>query len=212
MKKINLAVTGCLGRMGQQIIKSSKNAQNFKLVSITENRIINRKISGLKPQLNSEEAFKNANIIIDFTIPKCTLEVLKIASKLRKKVVIGTTGFTQNQEKIIRLAELSLMDFLTRSKDDVLRYFGQTPQHWMMLHKVLIAYYKNETISKNQLLKFMERSYLTSNTYIDNAIKKDYFKIIRNKKDKRSIFILPTEVTLKSFEKFVMKRENLYKI
>ena len=102
MKKINLAVTGCLGRMGQQIIKSSKNAQNFKLVSITENRIINRKISGLKPQLNSEEAFKNANIIIDFTIPKCTLEVLKIASKLRKKVVIGTTGFTQNQEKIIK--------------------------------------------------------------------------------------------------------------
>ena len=102
MKKINLAVTGCLGRMGQQIIKSSKNAQNFKLVSITENRIINRKISGLKPQLNSEEAFKNANIIIDFTIPKCTLEVLKIAFKLRKKVVIGTTGFTQNQEKIIK--------------------------------------------------------------------------------------------------------------
>ena len=71
-------------------------------MEIRPHRIINRKISGLKPQLNSEEAFKNANIIIDFTIPKCTLEVLKIASKLRKKVVIGTTGFTQNQEKIIK--------------------------------------------------------------------------------------------------------------
>ncbi len=118
----------------------------------------------------------------------------------------------KKQNKIIRLAELSLMDYITRSKDNVLRYFSQTPQHWMMLHKVLIAYYKNETITKNQLLKFIERSYLTSNTYIDNAIKKEYFKIIRNKKDKRSIFILPTEITLKSFEKFVLQRENLYKI
>ena len=118
----------------------------------------------------------------------------------------------KKEDKIIRLAELSLGDFITRSKDIVLRYFGQTPQHWMMLHKVLIAYYKNETITKHQLLKFIERSYLTSNTYIDNAIKKEYFKIIRNKKDKRSIFILPTEITLKSFEKFVMQREKLYKI
>ena len=118
----------------------------------------------------------------------------------------------KKEDKIIRLAELSLGDFITRSKDIVLRYFGQTPQHWMMLHKVLIAYYKNETITKRQLLKFIERSYLTSNTYIDNAIRKEYFKIIRNKKDKRSIFILPTEITLKSFEKFVIQREKLYKI
>ena len=116
------------------------------------------------------------------------------------------------ENKFVRLAELSLMDFVTRSKDEVLRFFTTTPQHWLMLHKVVIAYYKNETISKNQLLKFIERSYLTSNTYIDNAIKKEYFKIIRNKKDKRSIFILPTEQTIKSFEKFVMQRENLYKI
>jgi DNA-binding MarR family transcriptional regulator len=120
---------------------------------------------------------------------------------------------TKNKEnKFIRLAELSLMDFVTRSKDEVLRFFTTTPQHWLMLHKVVIAYYKNETISKNQLLKFIERSYLTSNTYVDNAIKREYFKIIRNKKDKRSIFILPTEQTIKSFEKFVMQRENLYKI
>ena len=96
MKKINLAITGCLGRMGQQLVKSSKNSKNFKLVSVTENRIINKKVSDLKPQLNSESAFKNANIIIDFTVPKCTLEVLKIASKLKKRVVIGTTGISNS--------------------------------------------------------------------------------------------------------------------
>ena len=102
MNKINLAITGCLGKMGQQLIKSSKKVKGFKVVSVTENRTINKKISGLKPQLNSDIAFKNANVIIDFTVPKSTLEILKIASKLKKKVVIGTTGFSKREEKRIK--------------------------------------------------------------------------------------------------------------
>ena len=102
MKKINLTITGCLGRMGQQLIKASKNEKNFKIVSVTENRITKKKVNGLKSQLNSKNAFKNSNIIIDFTIPKCTLEVLKIASKLKKRVVIGTTGFSKKEENLIK--------------------------------------------------------------------------------------------------------------
>jgi 4-hydroxy-tetrahydrodipicolinate reductase len=102
MKKIKLLVTGCLGRMGQQVIKSCKNSKKFELISITESKIINKKMYGLKPQLNSEKAFKNINIIIDFTIPKCTLDVLKIASKLKKGVVIGTTGFSKKEENLIK--------------------------------------------------------------------------------------------------------------
>ena len=102
MKKIKLTITGCLGRMGKELVKSSKNSKNFKLVSITENRIVSKKVSGLRPQLNSESAFKNANVIIDFTVPKCTLEILKIASKMKKRVVIGTTGFSKREEKLIK--------------------------------------------------------------------------------------------------------------
>ena len=85
MKKINLAISGCLGRMGQQLIKSSKKNKSFKLVTLTENRILNKKIAGIKLNLNSYEAFKNTDVIIDFTIPDCTLNILKIASKLKKK-------------------------------------------------------------------------------------------------------------------------------
>ena len=88
MKKINLAITGCLGKMGQQLIKSSKNYKNFNLITVTENRIISRKILGLKPQLNSNSAFKKVDVIIDFTVPKCTLQVLKIASKLKKELLL----------------------------------------------------------------------------------------------------------------------------
>ena len=102
MKKINLAISGCMGRMGQQLIKSSKKNKNFKLVTLTENRLVNRKFNGVKLELNTDKAFKKSDMIIDFTIPDCTLEILKIASKLKKKVVIGTTGFTRNQESQIK--------------------------------------------------------------------------------------------------------------
>ena len=102
MKKINLSITGFMGRMGQQLIKSSKNNKNFKLVSLTENKKINKKILGLKPGLNNIDSFKNTNVIIDFTVPKCTLEILKIAFKLKKKVVIGTTGFSKKEELLIK--------------------------------------------------------------------------------------------------------------
>ena len=102
MKKIKLTITGCFGRMGQQLVKSSRSAKNFKLVSVTENRLVNKKVSGLRPELNSVSAFKKANVIIDFTIPKCTLDVLKIAAKLKKRVVIGTTGFSKKEENLIK--------------------------------------------------------------------------------------------------------------
>ena len=102
MKKIKLAITGCMGRMGQQIIKSAKSNRNFTVSVLTENTLINKKINGINISLNDEKAFKKADVIIDFTIPKCTFEVLKIASKLKNKVVIGTTGFTKKEEHIIK--------------------------------------------------------------------------------------------------------------
>ena len=85
-----------------QIIKSAKSNRNFTVTVLTENRLMNKKINGINISLNDEKAFKKADVIIDFTIPKCTFEVLKIASKLKKKVVIGTTGFTKKEENLIK--------------------------------------------------------------------------------------------------------------
>ena len=102
MNKVNLAITGCMGRMGQQLIKSSKADKNIKLTTLTENRLIKKKISGIKVNLNDDKAFRNVDLIIDFTVPECTFEVLKIASKLKKRLVIGTTGFTQKEENLIK--------------------------------------------------------------------------------------------------------------
>ena len=102
MSKVNLAISGCMGRMGQQLVKSSKTDKNFKLTTLTENRLIEKKIAGIKPSLNHENSFKNVDLIIDFTIPKCTFEILEIASKLKKRVVIGTTGFSKKEENLIK--------------------------------------------------------------------------------------------------------------
>ena len=102
MKKINLGITGCMGRMGKQIITSARSDKNFKIVALTEMKKSNKKINNVRISQNTLETFKKANVIIDFSIPKCTFEVLKIASKLNKKVVIGTTGFTKKEENLIK--------------------------------------------------------------------------------------------------------------
>jgi len=102
MKNINLTITGCMGRMGQQLIKTVKKEKGYKIYSLTEYKVINKKFNGIKPQLNTENAFKKTDVIIDFTVPKCTFEVLKIAWQLNKRVVIGTTGQKKKEEALIK--------------------------------------------------------------------------------------------------------------
>ena len=124
---------------------------------------------------------------------------------------MSVSKISNKTNKTIKLAEISLKDFTDKAKDDMLNWFSINPGHWIMLHKVMIAYLRNETITKNQLIKFVQKSYLTSNAYINTAVKKNYFKTIRNTNDKRSIFILPTEQTIKKFAEYVDKRGWLYK-
>ena len=97
MKKINLGISGCMGRMGRQLIESSKNDKDFKITSLTESKIINKKILGIQPTLNTELTLKRADIIIDFTIPKCTLEILKIATKIKKKLSLAQQDFQKKK-------------------------------------------------------------------------------------------------------------------
>ncbi len=91
-----------MGRMGQQLIKSCKVDKNIKIKALTENLLVKKRISGIKLSLNKENTFKKVDLIIDFTVPKCTFEVLRLASMLKKRVVIGTTGFTKKEENLIK--------------------------------------------------------------------------------------------------------------
>jgi 4-hydroxy-tetrahydrodipicolinate reductase len=101
MKKINITITGAFGRMGKILIKRISKNKNLKLFSLTD--LKSRKIiNGIKTQKNNLEAFKKTDVIIDFSRPKASLEILNYAKKLKKKVVIGTTGFTRQQNNLIK--------------------------------------------------------------------------------------------------------------
>ena len=101
MKKINITITGALGRMGQILINRISKNKSLKLYSLTDIRV-GKKIKGIKMQNNSIDAFKNTDVIIDFSRPKSSIEILNFAKKLKKKVVIGTTGFTKKDENLIK--------------------------------------------------------------------------------------------------------------
>ena len=101
MKKINITITGALGRMGRILIDKISKKKNLKLYSLTDLKI-GKKIKGIKVQKNNLEAFKKTDVIIDFSRPKSSIEILNFAKKLNRKVVIGTTGFTKKEENIIK--------------------------------------------------------------------------------------------------------------
>jgi 4-hydroxy-tetrahydrodipicolinate reductase len=101
MKKINITITGALGKMGKILIKRISKNKNLKLFSLTDVKS-GKTINGIKTQKNNVEAFKKTDIIIDFSRPKASLEILNYAKKLKKKVVIGTTGFTKQQNSLIK--------------------------------------------------------------------------------------------------------------
>ena len=101
MKKINITITGALGRMGKILIKRISKNKNLKLFSLTDVKV-GQKINGIKIQKNNLGAFKKTDVIIDFSRPEASIEVLNYAKKLKKKIVIGTTGFTKKQNNLIK--------------------------------------------------------------------------------------------------------------
>ncbi len=101
MKKINITITGALGRMGKILVKRISKNRNLKLYSLTDLKS-GKTVNTFKIQKNNLEAFKKTDVIIDFSRPKASLEILNYAEKLKKKVVIGTTGFTKKQNNLIK--------------------------------------------------------------------------------------------------------------
>ena len=101
MKKINISVVGALGRMGRLLVKQILKDKKFNLVSITDihsGKFINK----FETKKNNLETFKKTDVIIDFSRPKVSLEILQYAKELKIKVIIGTTGFTKKQNYLIK--------------------------------------------------------------------------------------------------------------
>ena len=87
--------------MGKILIKRISKNKNLKLFSLTDMKV-GKNLRGIKIQKNNLNAFKKTDIIIDFSRPKASIEILNYAKKLKKKVVIGTTGFNAKQNNLIK--------------------------------------------------------------------------------------------------------------
>jgi 4-hydroxy-tetrahydrodipicolinate reductase len=101
MKKINISISGALGRMGRMLINRISKKKKLNIQSLTDLNV-GQKIKGIKIQKNNIDAFKKTNVIIDFSTPKSCIQILSFAEKLNTKVIIGTTGFSKKQEDLIK--------------------------------------------------------------------------------------------------------------
>jgi len=105
VKKIKISIVGALGRMGRILCKKIKNNPKLILQSITDKNT--SEVEGLQTEKNSINAFKNSSVIIDFSNPESTMQVLKNL-KLNSKIIIGTTGFTNPESTMQVLKNLKL--------------------------------------------------------------------------------------------------------
>ena len=101
MKRINISIVGALGKMGQMLIKNIDQNKHLRLYSLTDLKF-GKEIKGILVRKNCAAAFKKTDVIIDFSSPKSLNEILNYAKKFKKKLIIGTTGFTSKQEKLIK--------------------------------------------------------------------------------------------------------------
>jgi 4-hydroxy-tetrahydrodipicolinate reductase len=99
---INIAINGIDGKMGQMIYKEGCANKNINITAIFEQENhpkIGQKIDNLIICDKESSDVDSFSIIIDFTRPIGTLEVLEFAKQHNKKVVIGTTGFEKKQKQ-----------------------------------------------------------------------------------------------------------------
>ena len=95
---IGIGVAGAHGRMGLAVIAAIEARAGVKLVA-PFNRIA---AEGL---VSREEALANSSVIIDFTTPHAAAELAKAAAERGgPALVIGPTGWSANEERIVRAA------------------------------------------------------------------------------------------------------------
>ncbi len=115
MKALPIAVAGAMGRMGQAILHLAGKNAAFSVRGALESSshpLLGQSMGALLsiPHLSipltarPEEALKSAKVLVTFTNPEATLTHIGACVRLRKGMVIGTTGFNPGQLKKIQSA------------------------------------------------------------------------------------------------------------
>ncbi|MFI3187354.1 MAG: 4-hydroxy-tetrahydrodipicolinate reductase, partial [Methylococcaceae bacterium] len=109
---MRIAVVGASGRMGLYLIKAAALAKNAELavaVSRPESLAIGRdagelagiSVVGIKVVGDLASVVDQFDVLIDFTRPDASMDFIKICREAGKKLVIGTTGYSDAQKALI---------------------------------------------------------------------------------------------------------------
>jgi len=102
---MDIAVTGATGQMGTNVIKVARDRGENISIAVDREETEHR---GLKVDSdeNLEQLLRenHVDVIVDFTVPEATMKYLEAACKTETPIVIGTTGFSEDQEKRIEEA------------------------------------------------------------------------------------------------------------
>ncbi|MBN1377608.1 MAG: 4-hydroxy-tetrahydrodipicolinate reductase [Gammaproteobacteria bacterium] len=112
---IKVAIHGAGGRMGHALIEAAAQNPEIKLTAALERNdsdLIGQDAGivagigklGVKITSNAEAVLNKFDVIVDFTQPAPSLKLLELCANNKKRVVIGTTGFTEDEKKKILTA------------------------------------------------------------------------------------------------------------
>jgi 4-hydroxy-tetrahydrodipicolinate reductase len=112
---LRLCVAGAAGRMGSTVIREAvaKGHQITGAVEAPDNPCIGRTLSEIgicdsdTRIVGSDrisEAARDADVYVTFTAPAAEMQNIPVVAALDKRVVLGTTGFTEEQTRTLREA------------------------------------------------------------------------------------------------------------
>ena len=109
--KVKVAILGCSGRMGRNLIQAAIEHESVELIGgsvRSTSSFVNFDLGELagigafgKKTSTELNDLLEADVLIDFTSIETTLENIKWCQQHNKSIVIGTTGFSDEQVKLI---------------------------------------------------------------------------------------------------------------
>lgn len=101
---VKIVVSGALGRMGMRIMELARQDCDLKVIAGLEFK------SGSDPNIVTDlKAVKDAyDCVIEFTSPKATTQHVETAKRLKKAMVIGTTGLSEKDIALVKEASKTI--------------------------------------------------------------------------------------------------------
>ena len=95
---MNILLNGASGNMGREVIQAINSDSELKIVCGVDRE---KTEIGFPIYNDVSDIKENIDVIIDFSVPVATLNILKYAVEKKIPIVIATTGFSKGELEII---------------------------------------------------------------------------------------------------------------